>query len=68
MRQARLFLRQQADRLDCVFVEQPNCFAFKAFIIHRKCQTINSDDALTVFYLFSSPIFLLNSGNLLPLC
>ena len=50
------------------FVEQPNCFAFKDFIIHRKCQTTNSDDALTVFYLFSSPIFLLNSGSLLPPC
>ena len=34
----------------------------------RKCQATNSDDALTVFYLFFSPTFLLNSGNLLPLC
>ena len=63
-----LFVGKQYYRLDCVFVEQPNCFAFKAFIIHRKCQTTNSDDALTVFYLFSSPIFLLNSGSLLPPC
>jgi hypothetical protein len=30
----------------------------------QKYQTTNSDDDLTVFYLFSSPIFLLNSGNL----
>ena len=61
-----LFPRHQAHSFDCVFVEQPNCFAFKTFIIHRKYQTTNSDDTLTIFYLSSSPTFLLNSGSLLP--
>ena len=39
------------NRLNCVFVEQPNYFAFKTFIIHRKCQ-INLPDDAPIIHLF----------------